>query len=520
MTRLTRRAFLEIAGLAGAGSLLARPGRADLISYDDGNLDVPGGLTDSVERVVIVGAGFSGLTVANAMRAAGVPYVVVEARDRIGGRIHTESVGGVPLDLGAAWLHGTIGNPVADWAAQHGIALVPADPSAGDISGYDPLIGTIPSAEAGAAFGVGEDFVAARAALRSALGSGASVEQGITAYLDAEGYTADVRRVLELVLRTPFAELPYAGSTNDLSLDWYSEDFEYFGGDYAPVGGYQGLVNALNDQLDIRLNEAVTDIAYGIGGVTVTTTSDVHTGSHVVVTTPIGVLKAGSFSFSPGLPTAKTAAIGRLEMGSYVKLYLQFSTAFWRNVFPPRENFFYVSNVAQGEYPVFLDWTAIAGGIPTLSCAIAGDFAASIAGLSEPAILARVEAILAEIFPDSPEVSAADRAPSAVAISNWNDDPFSLGAYPFIPVGASPADMDELAEPVDGRVLFAGDATQSDFYGSVPAAMLSGIREAKRLLAKPSVYLPEPGAWLPQTIGLGALLLLARWRHREALSED
>jgi len=258
MARLTRRTFLEIGGAVGAGALLSRPAHAQLVSYDDGNLAIPGGSAGSLERVIVIGAGFSGLVVANAMHAAGVPAVVVEGRSRLGGRISTQSIGGVPLDLGAAWVHGTIANPVAGWAAQVGVPLTPFDISDGDLSGYDALTTlSIPSAVAGAAFGMAQDFLFELDALRFALGSGASVLDGIIQHLNNEGFVAgsDERRIIEFLIRTGLVELDYTGSAADISLDWYSEDLEFFGGDAVPVGGYETLVNALNDQLDIRLNE-------------------------------------------------------------------------------------------------------------------------------------------------------------------------------------------------------------------------------------------------------------------------
>jgi polyamine oxidase len=512
MARLTRRTLLEIGGIAGVGTLLAPPSRAQLMNYDDGNTEIPVGATGPVESVIVIGAGFSGLVVANAMHAAGVPVVVVEGRDRLGGRTATQMVGGVPLDFGAAWVHGPIGNPVATWAAQVGVPLTPFDLGDGNLSGYDPERppdGSIPTETALAAFGLAQNFLLNLDALRLALGPNASVRDGIIQHLDNEGFAVDNRRLIEFLIQTALVELGYAGAAADISLAWYSEDLVFFGSDVIPVGGYVRLVDALSDGLDIRLNETVTDIAYGSGGVTVTTTSDVHVGSHVVVTVPLGVLKTGTIAFSPALPATKTAAITALDMGNLERIYLQFPTAFWQGVVPARENFFYVSNVTQGEYPFFSDWTSVKGGVPTLACGVAGDFGAALTGLSEPEISARIVAILGEIFPGVP---LADRTPTQVAISDWTGDPFAGGSYSFIPVGASPSDMDDLAAPVGGRVLFAGEATQSDYYATVHGAMLSGIREAKRLLAQPSVALPEPNSWLLQGVGLGALLLLARWR--------
>jgi monoamine oxidase len=82
-------------------------------SFDDGRTDIPGEVVGPVERVVVVGAGIAGLTVANALAHGGVECVVVEARDRIGGRLHTVDLARSPVDLGGSWIHTPIGNPDA-----------------------------------------------------------------------------------------------------------------------------------------------------------------------------------------------------------------------------------------------------------------------------------------------------------------------------------------------------------------------------------------------------------------------
>jgi phytoene dehydrogenase-like protein len=97
-------------------------------TYDDGRSDVPGGVTGPVERVVVVGAGIAGLTVANALAHAGVACVVVEARDRVGGRLHTIDLAGCPVDMGGSWIHHPIGNPMRAFADQVGVGCRDGDP--------------------------------------------------------------------------------------------------------------------------------------------------------------------------------------------------------------------------------------------------------------------------------------------------------------------------------------------------------------------------------------------------------
>ena len=96
--------------------------------FDDGRADGPAGAAGPVERVVVVGAGIAGLTVANALAHGGVECVVVEARDRIGGRLHTVDLAGFPVDLGGSWIHTPIGNPVRAFAQQAGVRCRSANP--------------------------------------------------------------------------------------------------------------------------------------------------------------------------------------------------------------------------------------------------------------------------------------------------------------------------------------------------------------------------------------------------------
>jgi monoamine oxidase len=91
--------------------------------------------------------------------------------------------------------------------------------------------------------------------------------------------------------------------------------------------------------------------------------------------------------------------------------------------------------------------------------------------------------LLAEAIGSSPP------APAAVAVTSWATDPYSGGAYTHLPPGATPADADLLGEPIGGRLLFAGEHTQSARMAYADGAMTSGIREAKRLLGRPSVHL-------------------------------
>ena len=96
--------------------------------FDDGGPEVPGGIVGPVRRVLVVGAGIAGLTVANALHHAGVECVVLEARPRVGGRLHTVDMAGRPVDLGGSWLHHPSGNPLRRFAREAGVECRPGDP--------------------------------------------------------------------------------------------------------------------------------------------------------------------------------------------------------------------------------------------------------------------------------------------------------------------------------------------------------------------------------------------------------
>ena len=472
--RLSRRHFLRLAGAAAVAPLVSACG------------DRPGGGAPS-ERVVVIGAGFSGLTVANALATAGREVVVLEARDRIGGRTWTVDVDGATVDLGGAWIHGPIGNPVACFAAANGIGWSEADVVSAHLSAYDPGAGFLPP-DFLLDFGVvSASFEAALPALRSSLGPGASLADGAARFLDDQGLTGDRRRFADFAIRQGLGELFYGGPASLTSLAAFYDDVEFAGGNHFPDGGYRRLVGAMAAGLDVRSGEVVSRVEYGEHGIEISTSRGSYAGSAAVVTVPLGVLQSGAIAFDPPLPAAKASAIARLDMGNFEKIVLRFDDAFW--LAGGRRDFVYLSPT-YGELPIYFDLTRFVG-VPTLLCFYAGQFAREAAAMSDAALRQRVLEILAEML------GGPVPAPRDVRLTRWKNDPYALGSYSYIPVGASHADMEALAEPVGSRLFFAGEATEPRYYGTVHAAMLSGLREAKRILGTEQVLLssgPAPDA--------------------------
>lgn len=465
---LSRRALLRLFGAASAASVLPACGDRDARTA---------GASDTV---LVIGAGFAGLTVANALVAAGRPVQVIEARERIGGRTWTADFGGAPVDLGAAWIHGTEGNPVACFARQVGVGWRQSEVIDGTIAAFDPhagfltleqIVRDLAGPQAGFEAGVDE--------LRATLGPGASLSEATALFLDGAGLTGAARRYADFAIRQGIVELFYGGPADLTSLDAIFTDGEIPGGNHFPDGGYARLVDALARDVPVTLGETVAEIAHDADGVVVRTDRDVHRGSHAVVTVPLGVLKAAHIRFAPELPAAKRDAIARLDMGNFEKVVLRFPRPFWLD--PVRNTTLYLSDT-YGEFPVYFDLSRFTGA-PDLLCFCGGVFARGMAALGDEAVFARVQAILSETF------GASVPSPELATRTRWYTDPLALGSYSYIPVGATRADMDALGAPASERLLFAGEATVPESYGTVTAAMASGLREARRLLARADVAL-------------------------------
>jgi monoamine oxidase len=452
--------------------------------FDDGRTDVPGGLTGTVERVIVVGAGIAGLTVANALTHAGLDCTVLEARDRIGGRLHTVDLAGVPVDLGGSWLHHPTGNRLREFARIAGVPCLPGDPLPA-LSAYDCASGRWLSSddlEAARSLDL-EQFVAALDSLRARLGPRASAAEGIETHLAASGLSDDALRRARQGLRA-HVEADASGPAEEQSLQWLwaqdEYDDDYFGD--LPEGGYAAVVEAMAAGIDVRRSWPVAEVALSGDGVTLTSTStETERGTHVVVTLPLGVLKHGDTAFDPPLPRERVETVRRLGFGRYEKVALAFEHPFWRDAGWAHVVLFTGAAGEPSSWVFDLDAFDIG---PVLVCHV---FHSSTHHLRDAAsavawVTGQLGAALGAPCPE----------PVASVVTGWATDPWTRGSYAHVPPGATNADLDRLGEPVAGRLLFAGEHTDSARVGYADGAMTSGIREAKRLLGASSISL---GRW-------------------------
>ena len=439
---IRRRAFLAT---ALAAPLIARTARAD------------------AAPVVVIGAGLAGLSAAQALRARGIATVVLEARDRIGGRIHTSRLWpDLPMDLGASWIHGTDGNPLTDLARAARATLRPTS--------YDAALTLGPDgAEEEIDLGAAERLLARALRKAEAAETDRSVWQAVTESADWARATADERRLVQHLVNSTL-EQEYGGSAQRLSA-WHGQDGAEFDGEDALFPqGYDQIPAHLAQGLDIRLSHPVAAVAPG--RVTLADGREIAAG-RIVLSVPLGLLRSGRLAFGESLDSARQAAIDRLEMGLLNKAWLRFDRIAW----PGDVDWIEWLGPQPG---LWAEWVSLARGLgqPVLLGFNAADAAQEVERLDDRATAAAAHDALRAMF------GSAFPQPVAAQVTRWSRDPWTLGSYSFNPVGLVPGQRQALAgADWDGALWFCGEACEERYFGTAHGAVLSGRAVAAALAA-------------------------------------
>ena len=425
--------------------------------------------------MIVVGAGVAGLAAARRLKLQGASVLILEARNRIGGRVWTDaSMPGVSLDLGAAWIQGTKGNPITSLARSFDLRTSPTDFE--NIALYDHAGRRLGKAEVERIETGYRSLLQRVEKLRDAMrGEGredVSLQAGFERVLAGRTLTDRERAELNFAIHAEIED-EYAADAAELSLFNWDQDEGFGGGNELFPAGYSQIAKGLARGLDIRLATPVARIEYSDRGVVIKTQQDTFTAARVIVTLPLGVLKRGLITFSPGLPEQKLTAIRRLGMGVLNKVYLRFTKVFW----PAESDVLGVVAQTKGQWGQWGEWINYFRytGQPILAGFNSGKYALGLEGLANhqitEAAMNALKAIFGRSIPD----------PTDVVITRWATDPFTLGAYSSIPPHASGKDYDTLAAPIGDRLFFAGEATSRTYPATVHGAFLSGEREARRI---------------------------------------
>ncbi|MFB2586844.1 flavin monoamine oxidase family protein [Herbiconiux liukaitaii] len=440
-----------------------------------------GGDVDSVD-VVVVGAGIAGLTAGRLLARAGKRVVVLEARDRVGGRVWTDRTEGEPTDLGASWIHGIVDSPVAAAAEAFGLRTVEFtvggyQPDSRPIAYYGPDGRRLDAAEAQR---FADDIHTVDATLAEVVAVSApeaSYRDVTDEALARQGWDDErTLRVREYLQHR--SEEQYGAWIEDLAAHGLDDD-SIDGDEVVFPDGYDRLAEHLADGLDVRLEHIVSRVEWSDGGemsragVTVTTDRGTFAAAAAVVTVPVGVLQSDAFAIEPALPEPIIDALGRLTMNAFEKVFMRFDTKFWDDdVYAIRQ---------QGPegtwWHSWYDLTALHG-TPTLLTFAAGPAAIEIRDWSEQRVVDSVLEQLRRLFGDRVT------PPTGVHITTWQDDPFAHGSYAYMQLGSTTDDHDALATPVGGVLHLAGEATWTDDPATVTAALCSGHRAAENILQR------------------------------------
>ena len=420
--------------------------------------------------VLVSGAGAAGLAAAAALGRAGKSVLVLEARDRIGGRCWSLSEPGLPMpvELGAEFIHG---RPAATLSLMRraGIAAV-ARTGGGWYTEHGRLEPT------------GEIFTEIRKAIRKA---GAPKKD-----VSFEAYLARELRQLSPRART-FARRrvegydaadPARASARAIVEEWSGEDDAIAASHYRPSGGYGALLDWLAGTLDrdrvrLELQTIVHGVKWKRGSVVVEGTASGRpfraSAARALLTLPFGVLQSGAVRFTPALGEKRRALRG-LAPSPVLKVALRFRTAFWEALDGGRyENATFFRSL-EAPFPSF--WTALPVRVPLLIAWTGGPRAARLSGTGAPEIIRQAVKSLKTVF------GARAGRLEAAYVHDWQADPYACGAYSYVTVGGVGA-RKALAAPLRDTLYFAGEATDETEAGTVAGALQSGTRAAREILA-------------------------------------
>ena len=411
---------------------------------------------------VVIGAGMAGVTAARDLQRAGLDVVVLEATERIGGRMYTaRDFCDGPVEQGAEFVHTAEADTWAEVRAG-GFETIRCEPSVGFLMAFgdrrSPELFADPS-------------LAAMGDLMGEIAGWQGPDVTAAEWLAGKQLTG-VARVMadQMVTVHPLGdlhELGMQGLRDDRVIDLER------GTDWRLAAGYDALPVWIGEGLDVRFSRRVTEVRWNAGGVQVTT----HEGETVdaraaVCTLPVGVLKSGTVKFEPDLPVRKWKALGGLEMGAVLKILYRFRARFWPDDL----------TMLGCDGPVRLYWTPLYGrpdAAPVLTAYVSGYRARALSALTEDDAAAVGLRDLDRVFPDAVPSQLVEEWRRV----DWCTNENTRGGYSFVRFGGA-GSRAALAAADTGALFWAGDGTTTTTIAAVVhAAYATGKRAASEVQA-------------------------------------
>ncbi|XP_063814681.1 peroxisomal N(1)-acetyl-spermine/spermidine oxidase-like [Pseudophryne corroboree] len=502
-----------------------------LVPYSSSTVSVQPESVDPGDPIVlIIGSGISGLSAAEKLYKHGFQNIkILEATGRTGGRIRTQKFAKGLAEIGAQWIHGpSPENPVFQLAAQFGLLGPDAmreENQKVDLRGHPPGIPVIYSSS-GKQISP-EVFLSISDSYSSWLEKAENVSKidcdpdaSVGGFLrqeiarssqDWDKASVGINMALLKGLLDNECCISGAPSMDNVALCPFGEYISFPGLDCTFPKGFESLVDHIKAELPndtVLLNHAVKSIHWN--GSFQGSDSRVYpvqvqcedgntfVADHVIVTVPLGFLKKRAKDFlSPPLPPSKIKAIKNLGFGVINKIFLAFEKPFWDPNCTDIQLAWEGDSLTEPQKDLKQHWMKKLPGFVVLKppeqlghvlCAlIAGEESQFMETLSDEEFLTTMTALLRQ-FTGNPDLPP----PISFLRSQWYSQPYTVGSYSHVAVGSSGNDVDNLAEPLPTdidtlkplQVLFAGEATERNLYSTTHGALMSGRREAQRLIIR------------------------------------
>jgi len=438
--------------------------------------------------VIIVGAGISGLSAASTLKKNHVGNILIlEAADRIGGRVWTEDPWGTKLEMGASWIHGIENSPTHEIIKDMHLPIQPtiyngACPTCKmkSMALYDQDGKRLSPEEVSQLAHLASDFEdylteindhgkANNLTFLDALNDFSSKNKLSKQMFDRLYF------IIRLLITYEFSLDLQNISATVLKLYGHSKVSGTHG--IIPMG-YNLLAGKLAKNIPIEMNCAVESISYDKDIVECKTAKGVFRGKNCIVTVPLGVLKQNKIAFSPPLPKDTQGAIDTIDMGVFNKIYLFFPCIFWDKdvewieLMPSpalRDQNYDILNYAKFcKQPILLVFTA-------------GSFGKEVEKWSDKQTVDAIMSVLKKLYGENIP------SPSSYRITRWGQDPLFLGSYSSPGLHADTQTYTNFANPVRNLLFFAGEATSETDCSTVLGAFLTGERAAKQVLTKMNI---------------------------------
>jgi monoamine oxidase len=432
--------------------------------------------TGKINEVIIIGAGAAGLAAARHLSQAGIKPLMIEARNRIGGRVDTILENGVAVELGAEFIHGAPPE-IFDIVREAGLKTLPTSWSPWH---FTPETGLEP---ADASDRAGDEKIWQK--LDKYVDQG-SPDISLAKFLDNEGIAGEGRQKIEGYVGG-FHAAP-ADKIGVRSLVKTERAADKINSDHAfrLPNGYHQVIEYLwreaeKNGAQIRLNSAVNTVKWGENGVEIVAgpEAEVFRAWAAIITLPVSLLKAGSVTFEPPI-AAKQTALEKIEMGPALRVIFHFKSKWWNKILEKVKPLSQPLGFLYAPQETIQVWWSNEPAEPALLTGWAGGpRAQKLGNLEREAVVANEIKTLARIFSVEPEF-IREQILSA-SYHDWLHDPLSLGSYTYMAVDGADA-PEKLAEPLENTLFFAGEATNFEgHWGTVHGAIASGYRAAREV---------------------------------------